>query len=403
MPVFTYKAKKSPTEIVTDEIEAEDLHTAISKLKKEGLFPIFVEKKGKEAFHISSILVFKKISSQDINIFIRQLSSLIHSGLALAKALNSLKRQTNNKYLKSIIENLESRIQKGESFHSALSKHSEIFSPFFINIVRAGEASGILDETLKRLAEMRGREEDLKSQLRSALAYPVLLIVVSVATVFVLLTFIIPKFVEMFEELGQALPIPTQILLAISNLFNKFWPILLIVIVVIIVAFKRYASSEKGVLLFDKIKLKLPLLGEVLRYIEISRFTRTLGMLLKNGIPILEALRVTSRTTTNKIFAIEAQRFSKGIEKGKKLSDLIKEDKVFPPAVTDLVAVGEESAELEQILIDISESYEKESQMRIKALMSILEPVLILILGAVVAFIVISMLLPVFEIDILLK
>ncbi len=403
MPVFTYKAKKSPTEIVADEIEAEDLNSAISKLKREGLFPIFVEKKGKEAFRISSILVFKKISSQDINIFIRQLSSLIHSGLALAKALNSLKRQTNNKYLRSIIENLESRIQKGESFHSALNKHSEIFSPFFINIVRAGEAGGILDETLKRLAEIRDREEDLKSQLRGALAYPVLLIVVSVATVFVLLTFIIPKFVEMFEELGQALPLPTQILLAISNLFNNFWPILLIVIVVIIVAFKRYASSEKGVLLFDKIKLNLPLLGEVLRQIEISRFARTLGTLLKNGIPILEALRVTSRTTGNKIFAIEAQRFSKGIEKGKKLSDLMKEDKVFPPAVTDLVAVGEESAELEQILIDISESCEKESQMRIKTFMSILEPVLILILGTVVAFIVISMLLPVFEIDILLK
>ncbi len=403
MPVFTYKAKKSPTEIIVDEIEAEDLNSAISKLKREGLFPIFVEKKGKEIFHLSSILVFKKISSQDINIFIRQLSSLIHSGLALAKALNSLKRQTNNKYLKSIIENLESRIQKGESFHSALNKHSEIFSPFFINIVRAGEAGGILDETLKRLAEIRDREEDLKSQLRGALAYPVLLIVVSVATVFVLLAFIIPRFVEMFEELGQALPLPTQILLAISNLFNNFWPIFLIVIVVIIVAFKRYTSSEKGVLLFDKIKLKLPLLGEVLRQIEISRFARTLGMLLKNGIPILEALKVTSRTTGNKIFAIEAQRFYKGIEKGKKLSGLMKEDKVFPPAVTDLVAVGEESAELEQILIDISESYEKESQMRIKTFMSVLEPVLILILGTVVAFIVISMLLPVFEIDILLK
>lgn len=403
MPVFTYKAKKNPKKIVAGEIEADDINSAVSRLKREGLFPIFIDKKGGKVFHRASLLIFKNIGSQDINIFIRQLSILIHSGLPLAKALNSLSRQTNNKYLKSIIEDVESQIRKGESFHKALSKHSKIFSPFFINIVRAGEAGGILDETLNRLAELRDREQDLTSQLRSALAYPILLIVISLATIFVLLTFVIPKFVEMFEELGQILPLPTRILLSVSNFFSNFWPVLLIAIIAIIVTFKQYASTEKGVLLIDKVKLRLPLLGGVLKQIEISRFTGTLGTLLKNGIPILEALEVTSKTISNKIFAKEAQRLLKGIEKGKKISGLMKEDKIFPPSVIDLVAVGEESAGLEQILIDISGSFDKESQIRIKTFISVLEPILILILGAIVALIVISMLLPIFEIDVLLK
>jgi type II secretory pathway component PulF len=401
MPVFIYRAKKNPKKIVVGEIEAEDVNSAISRLKRNGLFPFFIEKKGGGIFR--PFLIFKGVSSQDIDIFIRQLSSLIHSGLPLAKALSSLKEQTNNKYLKSIIEDVELRIRKGESFHSALNKHSKIFSPFFINIVRAGEAGGILDETLNRLAEIRDREQDLRSQLRSALAYPVLLIIVSLATIFVLLTFIIPRFVEMFEELGQMLPLATRILLSISNFFNNFWPALLIALIVIAVSFKRYTSSESGALLIDRIKFKLPLIGEILRQIEISRFTRTFGMLLKNGIPILEALKVTSETMGNKIFAKEAQRLSEGIEKGKKLSFLMKEDKIFPPSVSNLVAVGEESAGLEQILIDISESFERESQTRIKTFVSVLEPVLILILGGIVALIVISMLLPVFEIDVLLR
>ena len=403
MPVFTYKAKKNPKKIVAGEIEADDINSAVSRLKREGLFPIFIDKKGGKVFHRASLLIFKNIGSQDINIFIRQLSILIHSGLPLAKALNSLSRQTNNKYLKSIIEDVESQIRKGESFHKALSKHSKIFSPFFINIVRAGEAGGILDETLNRLAELRDREQDLTSQLRSALAYPILLIVISLATIFVLLTFVIPKFVEMFEELGQILPLPTRILLSVSNFFSNFWPVLLIAIIAIIVTFKQYASTEKGVLLIDKVKLRLPLLGGVLKQIEISRFTGTLGTLLKNGIPILEALEVTSKTISNKIFAKEAQHLLKGIEKGKKISGLMKEDKIFPPSVIDLVAVGEESAGLEQILIDISGSFDKESQIRIKTFISVLEPILILILGAIVALIVISMLLPIFEIDVLLK
>ncbi len=403
MPVFTYKAKKNPKKIITGEIEAEDINSAISRLKKERLFPIFIDKKGGKVFHRASPLIFKSIGSRDIGIFIRQLSSLIHSGLPLAKALNSLSRQTNNKHLKSIIEDVESQIRKGESFHRALSKHSKIFSPFFINIVRAGEAGGILDETLNRLAELRDREQDLTSQLRSALAYPVLLIAMSLATIFVLLTFIIPKFVEMFEELGQILPLPTRILLSVSNFFSNFWPAVLIVIIAIIVTFKQYASAENSALLIDKVKLRLPLLGGVLKQIEISRFTGTFGTLLKNGIPILEALEVTSKTISNKIFAKEAQHLLKGIEKGKKISGLMKENKIFPPSVTDLVAVGEESAGLEQILIDISESFDKESQIRIKTFISVLEPILILILGAIVALIVISMLLPIFEIDVLLK
>lgn len=403
MPVFTYKAKKDPKKIIVGEIEAEDINSAVGKLKNIGLFPFFIEKKGTDTLQSSSFLFFKNISSQDINIFTRQLSDLIHSGLPLAKALNTLSKQTTNKQLRSIIEDVEGRIRKGEAFYEALKKHPKVFSPFFINLIRAGEASGILDETLGRMSEIREREQDFRNQMRSSLTYPALLVIVSVSIVFILVTFVIPKFVEIFEELGHALPLPTTILLNISNVASRFWPVIVTAAVVFIVGLRRYLSTEKGALVMDKVRLRIPLLGEVFRQVEISRFTRILGTLLKNGVPILESLRVTSETVENKIFVKEAERFLEGIEKGKKLSDLMRENRIFPPSVTDLVAIGEESARFEEILLNISESFEKESQTRIKMFMAILEPSLILLLGLVVLFIVFSMLLPIFDISTLLK
>lgn len=403
MPVFTYKAKKDPWKIISGEIDAEDINSAVGKLKNVGLYPFVIEKKGTDILEQPSLFFFKKITSQDINIFTRQLSDLIHSGLPLAKALNSLSKQTNNKHLRAVIEDVEGRIRKGEAFYEALNKHSKVFSPFFTNIIRAGEAGGILDETLGRMSEIREGEQDFRNQMRSALTYPLLLVIVSILIVFILMTFVIPKFVEIFEELGHILPLPTRMLLSISSIFSRFWPVILIATIVSMVGFKRYISTARGALMMDKIKLRMPLLGEVLKQAEISRFARILGTLLKNGIPILEALKVTSETIENKIFVRETKRFLQGIEKGKRLSDLMREDKIFPPSVSDLVAIGEESARFEEILLNISESFEKESQTRIKMFMSVLEPVLILILGLGVLFIVFSMLLPIFDISTLLK
>lgn len=403
MPIFTYRAKKDPENTITGEIEAEDVSSAAARLKKLDLFPFLIKKKGERFFHRPALFLAKNINSQDINIFIRQLSDLIHAGLPLAKALNSLSLQTSNRYLKTIIEDVEHEIRKGKSFHDALAKYSKIFSLFFLNIVKVGETGGILDEALKRLAEIRNREEDLKIRLRGALTYPILLIIVSIMTVFVLLTFIIPRFAGMFEELGQVLPWPTRILLGLSGFLNKWCLLLLVFIIGLIIIFRKYAFTEKGLLLIDKIKLRIPLLGEILKEIEIARFTRTLGTLLKNDVPILEALKVASETVGNKIFEKETKVFLGDIEKGKKLSAVMRKTNCFPSSVTDLVGVGEESANLEGILIDISNSFEKESEVRIKTFVSILEPVLILILGAIVALVVISMLLPIFEIDILLK
>lgn len=403
MPVFTYKAKKDPKKTISGEIEAEDVNSAVAKLKNIGLYPFVIEKRGTDSSQSSAFLFFKNIGSQDINIFTRQLSDLIHSGLSLAKALNSLSRQTTNKQLRFIVEDVEGRIRKGEAFYEALKKHPKVFSPFFINLIRAGEASGILDETLGRMSEIREREQDFRNQMRSALTYPILLVIVSILIVFILVTFVIPKFVEIFEELGHALPLPTRILLSISNIASRFWPVIVFAAIAVMAGFKRYISTANGALLMDKVKLRAPILGEILKQVEISRFARILGTLLKNGVPILEALRVTSETVENKIFIKEARRFLEGIEKGKRLSDLMRENKIFPPSVSDLVAVGEESARFEEILLNISESFEKESQTRIKMFMAILEPVLILILGLVVLFIVFSMLLPIFDISTLLK
>ncbi|MFH1857132.1 MAG: type II secretion system F family protein [Candidatus Omnitrophota bacterium] len=403
MPVFIYKAKQTPQKTVIGEIEAEDINSAVSRLKKKGLFPFSVRKKGADIFHLSSLVFFKKVSFQDVNIFVRQLANLVRSGLPLAKALNSLTKQTNNKYLRAIIEDVESQIKKGKGFYEALNKYSKVFSPFFINMIRAGEAGGLLEEVLERLVEIREREQDLKNQIRGALAYPVLLIIISLLIVFVLLTFIIPKFSEMFEELGYLLPLPTRILLNTSHFFNTFWPAILTAVVIIVIVVKKFSTGEKGAFLFDKYRLKIPLVGEVFKEIEISRFTRIFGTLLKNGVPILEALKITSQTIENKLFVNETKCFLEGIERGRKFSNLMREGKLFPPSVSDLIAVGEETAGFEQILLDISDSYEKESQVRIKMFMSILEPVLILILAIMVMFIVLSMLLPIFDISALLK
>ena len=406
MPLYQYKARQSPTEIIDGVIEADNETSVISRLKNMGLYPVSIvrqEDRVRKSAGIPSLkMLAKKLSGvkqTDVTVFTRQLADLIKAGIPLLDALGILISQSENRFMKSVIEGIKESVQKGSSFSESLSKHKNIFSLFYINMVKSGELGGVLDQVLDRLAGYKEKEDDLKSQVRSALAYPIMLVIVGAVTIFVLTSFVIPRFVSMFTDLGQMLPLPTLILIGVSSFMYNYWWLVLGVIALIVFGLGYIAKRPKGKIILDTIALKIPIWGQIVEKNEISKFTRTLGVLLENGVPILTGLAVSADTVSNGIYSKEITGFREGVSKGEKLGVLIRRSKFFPAMVHSLVSVGEESGGLEEMLLRVSDSFEVEIDRRIKTLVSLIEPVIILIIGSIVGLMVMAILLPIFQIE----
>ncbi|HTZ11156.1 MAG TPA: type II secretion system F family protein [Candidatus Margulisiibacteriota bacterium] len=397
MPQFTFKAKTASGEVKTGIIAAENNAVVSKKLKAEGLFPITIS----EASILSEKKSYKKVNPREVSVFTRQLSDLMRSGFTLSIAISTLKEQEQNSGLKKILGELNEAIQKGSTFFEALNRYPGTFSSFYVNMVRVGETTGKLDEALERLADFKEKEEELSSQIRSALAYPLFIFAIGIITVFVMITFFIPRISTIISGLGQSLPMPTRILIQVSRVMHSFWWLLAAAAVVIFIFARAFYKNEKNRLMVDGLILRLPLVKTLIQKVEITRLTYSLAVLLKNGVPMLGALGVVNLSMENRVFRARVSSFQEKIRKGYSLSKCLREERIFPSILVNMVAVGEESGELTDMLARIAGTFETEVNRTAKSLISFLEPALILFIGGVVAFIVFSMLLPVFQLNLL--
>ena len=405
MPKYIYKAKKGPADIVEGTIFADNRIAAIQRISAMGEYLVSMEEdavaenvppKKKKTFR-------RAISLKDITNFTRQLSDLLESGLIIVKALDVLHDQTDNKKLKDVIADVRDFCVDGNPLSAALTRHPKIFPNLFVSMVKSGEAGGALENILKRLADFYDTQLEIQTKIRSALAYPILMSLVGLGTIMVLLTFVIPKMMSMFSDLGSRLPLPTLILISISGAIKHYWWLIIAAILAVVFVLTKIYSAREGRLVIDGLKLKAPIFGNLIRKVEIARFARTFATLLNNGVPMLESLRVVAETVNNAVIKEEIVKASSSVREGGSLAAAISQTSIIPPFATNMIAVGEEGGHIDKSLFKVAESYERESDAAIKVMMSLLEPMLILVLGLVVGFIVISMLLPIFEISFLVR
>lgn len=404
MPKFIYEAKKSPKDIVKGTLIADSKNAAIQKIGQMGYYLLSLEEDDALSNQSSYKNYFSyRINLKDITDFTRQLSDLLEGGITIAKALDILQEQTVNKKMKRVISDIRDFCISGNPLSAALARHPKVFSNLYVSMVRSGEVGGMLENILRRISDFNDKQLEIQTKIRTALAYPILMSIVGIGTITVLVTFVIPKITVMFSDFGQALPIPTQILLFVSTAIRRYWYILIIFLAVVVTAFINIYKTAEGRRSIDRFKLNAPVMGQLVKKVEIARFTRTLATLLENGVPILEALNIILETIGNALIKEDVEKAYVSVKEGSSLAHGFLSSKIIPPAVVNMIAIGEEGGHVEKSLLKIAQGYERESDEAIKIMMSLLEPALILTLGAVVGFIVISMLLPIFEMNFLVR
>jgi general secretion pathway protein F len=395
MPVYKYKAINERGKTVQGTIDAESPKVATEKLKRQNMFLSSLGEVKKEK--IRKFFLFKRISVGELVVTTRQFSTLISAGFPLEASLVALSEQTEDAKLSQVLTQVRDRVSEGSSLAGALGEHPNAFSTLYINIVKAGEASGTLDIVLLRLADFLEKQMALRSRIRSALIYPIFMFFIGSGVLFFMMTYIIPKIAKIFEESRKALPLITIVLIRFSSflIHNLFALFLLFVGLVFIVY--RLGKTERGNALLDRLILKLPIFGKIIRMVIISRFTRTLGTLLGSGIPLLDALEIGEAVLGNSVYIETLKRVRENIREGSSLAGPLRESGVFPPLMTRMITVGEQTGELEEMLSKIANIYDLQIETSVSTLTSLLEPVMILAIGAVIAFIVFAILLPIFD------
>jgi len=406
MQNFSYRAKDGRKEIITGILEAETEQEALAKLSQMGYFPLSIDREEASSEGKTGPLspgFFTRIRRRDITFLTRQLADLLESGIPLMRALDILWEQTESRRLQEVLANLASQVREGKSFSEALTLYPKIFSSLYVNMVKSGEVGGMLSEVLARLADFGERTEELRAKLRAALAYPILILFVGMATVAVLLIFVVPKLVSLFQDVGQILPLPTRILVEVSQGLVHYWWVILSMVVSSVFLLKRGRLSQGVRLTIDGLKLRLPVWGSLIKKVEIASFARSLATLLGHGVPILQAMQVVTQATENELLRGEFKRIGEQLKGGTTLSQEIRRGSMFPALVTNMVAIGEEAGTLDRSLLKIADTYEREADRAMKLMTSLVEPVMILVMGSIVGFIVISMLMPIFQIDLLAR
>ncbi len=408
MSVFEYIALDSRGHQRKGFIDASGLAAARQKLRDENVYPIEINqadhKKETALSGALQINILERVSAGEVSVFTRQLSTLLGAGMPLVPSLTVLMKQAKNLLLKKSLADIREQVNEGKSLTDSMSAFPRIFPPFYLNMIRAGEASGTINLVLERLADFSENQQALMNKIRSALAYPIIMCVMGTAVIFLLMAFVVPKITGIFADMNQTLPLITVILITVSDYLKSFWWLILMLIFAVVVGVKYAISgTEKGRRLWDSAKLKLPVFGQVNRKIAISRFCRTLATLLQSGVPLLAAMEIVRNIVNNIIIGDAIHQAAKDLEEGKGLSGPLAQSGLFPPLVTEMIAVGEQSGTLEKMLNRIAIAYENESQSDIMIMTSILEPVMILVMGLVVGFIVVSILLPIFEMNQLVK
>ena len=392
MPTFTYTARDAKGDLKTATIDAANREDVVQQLRRLRMNIVKVEEQSKTKQKTSG-----SISMRDIVIFTRQFSTMINSGLPLVQALDILSKQSENKALQAVTRQVVFDVESGHTVADALGKHPKAFSDLYVNMVAAGEAGGILDTILMRLATFMEKNDALVRKVKGAMIYPGVIMSVAGIAITVLLIFVIPVFKNMFGAVGLALPLPTRVVISMSEILVGYWWLIGIALVGAFFGLKKYYATSKGQLVMDRLLLKAPILGDVLRKSAVSRFTRTLGTLISSGVSILDGLEITAKTAGNRVIsdAIMASRSS--IAGGDTISAPLAKSNVFPPMVISMIAVGEQTGGLDEMLAKVADFYDEEVDSAVSNLLSMLEPVMIVFLGVVVGGMVVAMYLPIFD------
>lgn len=408
MSVYEYVALDEKGRQRKGFIDATGVAAVRQKLREEGVYPVeinqAVQKKNPVLSGIFDISLWQKVSAKEISIFTRQLSTLLGAGIPLVPSFSVLLAQTKNPLLRKILAQIRGDLNEGKSLTASMENFPRVFPPFYINMVKAGEASGTINLVLERLAEFSENQQVLMNKIRSALAYPIIMLLVGSLVIFLLMTFVVPKITGIFTDMKQTLPLITIILITVSNFLKSFWWLIFLLILAGIATFKYFtAGTQAGRRFWDSVRLKAPVLGSVNLKIAIARFSRTLATLLQSGVPLLAAMDIV-RNVVNNIFIGETiSKAAKEVEEGQGLAGPLTQSGIFPPMVTEMIAVGEQSGSLEKMLNRIATTYETEAQSDIMVMTSLLEPIMILLMGLIVGFIVFSILLPIFEMNQLVR
>jgi len=402
MPEFSYKATDRMGKIVEGLMEAPEEKAVINKLQNLGYIPIKIGAPSKSrsfSLEIDITAFFKRIYSRDVMTFTQQLSTLVSAGLPLDKSLFIVAELTEKGELQKVVRDVLASIQGGSSFADALVKHPKVFSKLYINMVRAGEAGGVLELVLERLVNFLESSQELKDYITSSMLYPVLLTGVCGIAIVILLTFVIPRFSTMFEEVGKGIPASAQFLMGLSAFIKGYWWVILGVVAGIVVSVKKYLATEQGRLKWDGLKLKLIVVKALVQKIEVARFARTLGTLIKSGVPILSALNIVKETIGNVIIAGSLVGIHEGVKEGEGISKPLKNANTFPPLAIHMITVGEETGKLDEMLLKVADTYEQDVRNAVKRFISLLEPALIFFMAIVVGAIVITMLLAIISVN----
>ena len=393
---LSYKAIGKDGKPVTGLVEAKDISEAATYLRTRELTPITIKKKESSKL-LEGLPFLKKSKSADIVFFTRQLSSMLTSGLTLIRSLEILKQQMQGVYLLEVMDGIITEIEGGSSFSSAIAKYPAMFSPVYVSIIKTAENSGLLDKALLRLADNLEKGAKLRSSIKGALMYPVIVIVLMVAVVVIMMIFVIPQLSVLYENLNIPLPLPTQIIVGMSKFLIVFWPLVIVLIVGVIALFRRFAKSPSGRLILDDTALRLPVFGKLIVQTILAEFSRTFGLLVGTGTLVVDALLQTANSAGNIHYKNAIIDVSRKVEKGVTIGDAMSASPLFPPLLVQLVKIGEQTGKLDDSLIKASEYFESEVDQQVKTLTTAMEPIIMIILGVGVAFLIISVITPIYN------
>ena len=394
MPAFLYSARPATGgDILSGEIELKTKDDVLAYLHKQKLIPVSVREKPKQL----SLKFGTGISTKDIVIFTRQFATMINAGLPLVQSLDILAEQTENENLRKTIQDVLYDVESGHTLADAMGKHPKVFTDLYVNMVAAGEAGGILDIILLRLATFLEKNDALVRKIKGAMIYPGVIFTVAISAVAILLIFVIPTFQNMFDSAGIALPLPTRVVIGMSAFLQAYWWAVLAAIIGGVFALRSWYQTDTGELAIDRFLLRFPILGNLLRKASVARFTRTLGTLVSSGVAILEGLEITAKTSGNRVIHDAVMGSRASIAGGETISGPLKESGVFPPMVVQMINVGEQTGGLDEMLTKIADFYDEEVDAAVEALLSALEPVMIVFLGVIVGGMIVAMYLPIFD------
>lgn len=390
-----YKATSADGTVQQGTIEAKDINEAAYYLRSRALLPISIREKPEDSFSLEGLL--KRQSGTDIVLFTRQLSSILASGLTLMQGLSILKEQIQNDSMKTIVDGIIADVQEGKSFSFAIGKYPKVFSPVYISLIKAGESSGFLDKILERLANNLEKSQQLKSTIRSALLYPIIIVVLMVVVMTIMMIFVIPQLTSLYSNLNISLPFTTQVVVGISNFTISFWPLIIGLAVIAFFGYTRWTATASGKLIRDDLLLRIPVFGRLVRLSILTEFSRTLGLLIGAGTLVVQSLIETADVAGNAVYKNAINDIAKRVEKGIAMGDAIATYNIFPPILVQMIHIGEQTGKLDESLLKVSEYFDREVEEGVKGLTTALEPFIMVILGLAVAFLIISIITPIYN------